>query len=869
VFLEPSVPRLAIPGAQPGDRIAVTVTAPGGDVVWQGTVRAAASGPTRVVVPVGRGYYDVAYVTTRSSGTVTATDSFCVLSRISATVPGLGVNTHFGFGPTVWDPAVLSPLIAAAGIATVRDTEEWGGAEPTKGHYDFTLYNQYRAGLVENGLTDLPVLSFNNANYDGGATPYTDEGRAGFAQYAVELVKRNPHVAAVEVFNEFNIPTFGARGNSPANCLPEYYFLLLKATVTELRKHYPHLRYVAPATSGVPLDWMKAVFDAGGLDYIDAVSIHPYSYPASPGQLAQQVQSVRALISSYGVTKDVWITELGWTTATTQLSVDDRTQAAYAAQGAAEAYASGVRDFFWYDFMDDGTAAGEQEDNFGMVQTVSQKATRPKPAYVAYATLARQLGAAADSGGPKGLVKDAPVTGVSRVAIPASGATNWMLWAPTPTPFAVRAARSAKFTDTYGRQVRLSGAPDSGVLSLTLGNEPVYLASSGALTVSPTVRHTLQAHDAKRGENLTATWVLDNSGSAHRASAKLVVGGRAIASATAAPGAKRSTEVSFGAANAVGHRTAHASVVEGGATVAQLLADYQVAEPLMLSAQHVLDNGQDALRIRVSNTSSAAQTVSSIAWTVGSTTSSVSNVPIAPGAVDERAVSLGGLSGKTPFSVTATMSDGTPLKASGNIVLVAAADYHHVPRRTVAVDGDNELSATAPTGDSSQGTVVMTGYSGAADLSFDFWLSYDADKFYVTVAATDDVQHATAGADQIWQNDSVQFAISAGTPGEADSWNQLGGSLVDTAVDTWRWQGPTVGPLPAGDAAITRSGAVTTYEFAVDWDDLEIDPSGGLVSFSMLVNDNDGQGRKGWIEWGSGIGNGGNSSLFKPFVLDA
>ena len=30
----------------------------------------------------------------------------------------------------------------------------------------------------------------------------------------------------------------------------------------------------------------------------------------------------------------------------------------------------------------------------------------------------------------------------------------------------------------------------------------------------------------------------------------------------------------------------------------------------------------------------------------------------------------------------------------------------------------------------------------------------------------------------------------------------------------------------------------------------------------MLINDNDGQGRKGWIEYGSGIGKNIDTSLF-------
>jgi hypothetical protein len=35
------------------------------------------------------------------------------------------------------------------------------------------------------------------------------------------------------------------------------------------------------------------------------------------------------------------------------------------------------------------------------------------------------------------------------------------------------------------------------------------------------------------------------------------------------------------------------------------------------------------------------------------------------------------------------------------------------------------------------------------------------------------------------------------------------------------------------------------------------------MSFSLLVNENDGQGRRGWIEWASGIGSEKRPSLFR------
>ena len=42
---------------------------------------------------------------------------------------------------------------------------------------------------------------------------------------------------------------------------------------------------------------------------------------------------------------------------------------------------------------------------------------------------------------------------------------------------------------------------------------------------------------------------------------------------------------------------------------------------------------------------------------------------------------------------------------------------------------------------------------------------------------------------------------------------------------------------------------------------------GDKLGFSFLVNDNDGNGRRGWIEYASGIGESKNTTLFTYLKL--
>jgi len=57
----------------------------------------------------------------------------------------------------------------------------------------------------------------------------------------------------------------------------------------------------------------------------------------------------------------------------------------------------------------------------------------------------------------------------------------------------------------------------------------------------------------------------------------------------------------------------------------------------------------------------------------------------------------------------------------------------------------------------------------------------------------------------------------------------------------------------------------TVYELALPWSELSpIRPdTNGAISLSFLVNDNDGSGRKGYIEWGSGIGEVKDAKKFR------
>ena len=73
-----------------------------------------------------------------------------------------------------------------------------------------------------------------------------------------------------------------------------------------------------------------------------------------------------------------------------------------------------------------------------------------------------------------------------------------------------------------------------------------------------------------------------------------------------------------------------------------------------------------------------------------------------------------------------------------------------------------------------------------------------------------------------------------------------------------------------GQIHIDRSGSQTLYKIHLDWSELYpyVPQPGVPIYMSVLVNTNDGAGRVGWLEWGSGIGKSKDPSLYGKVTLN-
>ncbi|SFE40616.1 S-layer homology domain-containing protein [Paenibacillus catalpae] len=170
-------------------------------------------------------------------------------------------------------------------------------------------------------------------------------------------------------------------------------------------------------------------------------------------------------------------------------------------------------------------------------------------------------------------------------------------------------------------------------------------------------------------------------------------------------------------------------------------------------------------------------------------------------------------------------------------------------------------------------------WGGKDDLSAEAGVRWDDDNLYVTVRATDNTHYQTWTNGDIWQGDSLQLGIdlSRKDGSASQNVNELGFALTNSGtVSKWRWRAPAgvaAGAFNAADAVITRDEAAhaTVYEITLPISELhgagytfsQEDPLG----LTILLNEHDGAGRSGFIEYNQGIGTSKDATQFGDLYL--
>lgn len=769
-----------------------------------------------------------------------------------------GVQTHFAAG---WTNDFVQ-VLARAGLKNIRDEIFWGTVEQQTNTFVFPpRFDNYMQAVKEAALEPMICLSFGNAVRvpDGGNwnVPHTPEQNAAYGRYAQEVLQHyGPQIHAVEVWNEYN----GSFCSGPAQGRPEAYAAMLRAAYTAIKAVRPDVTVLGCATVHVPLDWIAAVIDANvkatGTPGMDAVSVHPYRDDADG--VADELLELHRVIRAHNGGRDlqVWVTEQGWGVvelADAAPVLSRNRQARYLVRSWLEQSAADVTKSFWYVSHD--YAAFKTMGVFADADS-EQGRYAAHPTAVAYMALTRQLDGA--------VFRSREVLGGTFYHCRYEKDHQLLdaLWATAPCAVAVEAQGPVTLTDMSGREVRL--APTGGKIPLWLSDAPIYLAGQiGKVAPAPLLTVTLRPTVA-RGEDI-AFGLQWPAGTVGKSGAQCDVAG---VRQTLQPNAMRAT-VRVPGSPALGERWIPFRVTRGDTTLVWGLAKTSVTEPVRIQDGWCFAQ-PGRLTVPVENATTGTTFVALTAHaSAGDTTQTVALAALAipPGAVRNIEIPLA-----VSAWTIATTKVSVALQSGQTLTAERTTGYHPVPRRTVTVDGNLDDWGDGPAADFSAGPYrkILSLWGGDADLSGTFRLCYDATNLYFAARVRDNVFSQTYSGWDAWKGDNIQIGISPLAPWDSresgSRRHELGLSLTAHGPEFYRsfGEGPK-GVLTGVPLAIRRDGTTTLYECAIPWSLLPgLGPDADTFSFGMFVNDNDGDGRRGYKEWG----NIKNVGVMQPLRLE-
>lgn len=329
--------------------------------------------------------------------------------------------------------AATVALMREAGVQWAREEISWDKVQTDRGgglrwdgdaaglyDYDSAIGLQHDAGI-----NVLGMLAYNPAWFKG-KNPVLDEWLADWGNYVFNAVARygrdRKQIHYWEVWNEPNLRPFGYEHG--LYTIKEFVRLLdvaraaIKAADPDAVIVLGGMAdiYGQPATPQDydSLDYLQMLYDAGGWGSFDILALHPYRGTApemaedrrgTAMSMEQEFRKLDAMVAAFGP-KPIWLTEMGWSSATSKTRISEADQAAFLQRMYVVALAHpSIQKVFWYDLRDDTWPwatydrpvfdPNEEQYHFGLLRRSfpldPNAADLRKPSFLAYRALADSL----------------------------------------------------------------------------------------------------------------------------------------------------------------------------------------------------------------------------------------------------------------------------------------------------------------------------------------------------------------------------------------------------------------------------------------------------------------------------------------------
>jgi polysaccharide biosynthesis protein PslG len=201
----------------------------------------------------------------------------------------------------------------------IRTDFFWEDVEKTtKGVYDWSFYDNVKTLFVNSGLRPFFTINKNNTLYTSdwsnqvvGTANVT--AIANFAKAAA--VRYNSLQPVWEIFNEPNISAINWISTKTKLQQAIDYTNMVKSISVAMRAAVPNVTIIAPGlgydpvNDGLDLQYLEYCLQNGLLNYVDGISVHPYSTVAPEIVSLDYYTQAQNLISQYGAGRTVPVIE--------------------------------------------------------------------------------------------------------------------------------------------------------------------------------------------------------------------------------------------------------------------------------------------------------------------------------------------------------------------------------------------------------------------------------------------------------------------------------------------------------------------------------------------------------------------------------
>lgn len=848
-------------------------------------------------------------------------DAELYFSKVLSSDPGehserMGFASNSGYGGSYSDTMKLLEMAGATG--TRAGHMSWNAVQNGKTReFDYT-FNKSAIDTWEESAMDSNVcllayghktlieqvdFAGNPAEPNFFRPPRTPEEMKLWGDYVDYVIERvGDFVDYYELWNEYS-------GSIYSNVYGGgLYAEMCKETYERIKKNDPTAKLIA--WGGVMMrdtEFIEEFFEAGGNNYCDIFSIHPYNSGGGdefPGDYwYQPMENCYNLIRSYEPNKPIFFTEIGWSSywGTTDEAVKGRAIVKANVVTLARGWADKV---YIHIIQNIGLNPNDREHQFGALTAPGdyRGLQTALPAYVMFAAMNKLL--------PGNITCDERIEKETRLISAYNvkredGKNVAVMWAGKLSNVDLSIDLGCNSVDTYDEYGNFIETvySDTGVFDFGLSDKLMYAV--GEFTKFEDAETVVSHKNAEYLSTLNdVATIRINDKLGRNGTVKVEHNGYVTELMNDCVMKNGVAEIQFKTSSSqMGDFPLNFKVYdENGKCIYVAQNTFTIDEPISITAKSANYFGLDSrwgIELEIHNNAnvSSVKGTASITGpeTIAGKCVSVPFVDIRPQGTEKVYINLPEMLKKRTVTVQGEVELDYGYKVGYSQYLDFTAAYY--ANQKPIIDGklgEGEWAGTAmAASDASNWTsnIKDQPWRGPDDNSLDSMkMMWDEDNLYLMAVVKDDVFVKTPAnvkgdvsissdpAFYLWQYDSIQFAMEDeyfNVPNRLNyPFAEIGLALGDNGPYVYRFSGQTelaVGVVENSEVAITVEGNETIYECAIPWSEIRsvgYKPDESLIySFAALVNDNDGNGRKGYTMYNDGIGSGKYIEKFGQMTL--